>query len=235
MRPLNRPMFKYGGPIKEGIMTGMKDRPGYKKAGIVSGILSRIPGGQALIDQGRGIIPRLFNKMKPTFKMQPGQVTGGTGLGTKQKYMSQTMPPVPFMEKAGAFVKENPYFTGVAAPFAFSTGSAIVPPVVEGGLSLGKKALLQAADLAVPDFIFDQDKYLEGKNMEKVTTGDRNELKRGDKNKVVATPNVSGTGGTGEAEKQEINEDRIQETKDKYYKLMGIDKMNKDATLRLIN
>ena len=25
MKPLNRPMFKYGGPIKEGIMTGMKD------------------------------------------------------------------------------------------------------------------------------------------------------------------------------------------------------------------
>ena len=27
MRPLNRPMFRYGGPIKEGIMTGMKSKP----------------------------------------------------------------------------------------------------------------------------------------------------------------------------------------------------------------
>ena len=25
MRPLNRPMFKNGGPIKEGIMSGMKE------------------------------------------------------------------------------------------------------------------------------------------------------------------------------------------------------------------
>ena len=25
MRPLNRPMFRYGGPIKEGIMKGMKE------------------------------------------------------------------------------------------------------------------------------------------------------------------------------------------------------------------
>ena len=25
MRPLNRPMFRYGGPIKEGIMTGMRE------------------------------------------------------------------------------------------------------------------------------------------------------------------------------------------------------------------
>ena len=37
MRPLNRPMFRYGGPIKEGIMSGMKDRPGYQNAGKVGG------------------------------------------------------------------------------------------------------------------------------------------------------------------------------------------------------
>ena len=27
MKVLNRPMFRYGGPIKEGIMDGMKDKP----------------------------------------------------------------------------------------------------------------------------------------------------------------------------------------------------------------
>ncbi len=242
MKTLNRPMFRYGGPIKEGIMTGMQDRPGYKKGSLIGGLISKAPGGQSLIDYGRGIIPRLFNKIKPTFKMQPGKITqnktiignkpDGTPIfgysGTGQKYASQTMPPVPFMERAGAFVKENPYFTGVAAPFAISTGSAVIPPVVEGGLSLGKKALLQAADLAVPDFIFDQDKYLEDKNMSGVTT-ERDGLKisRDKKSKVVNTPNTS---GTGEGTKQEINEDRIQETKNRYYKLMGIDKMNKDAT-----
>jgi len=235
MKTLNRPMFRYGGPIKEGIMTGMQDRPGYKKAGIVSGILSKIPGGQSVIDYGRGIIPRIFNKIKPTFKTQPGQVTSGTIGGTTRSdalglanYKRNIMSPVPFSQRAKAFVKENPYFTGVAAPFAISTGSAVVPPVVEGGLSLGKKALLQAADLAVPDFIFDQDKYLENKNMSGVTT-ERDGLKisRDKKSKVVNTPNTS---GTGEGTKQEINEDRIQETKNRYYKLMGIDKMNKDAT-----
>ena len=59
-------------------------------------------------------------------------------------------------------------FNHLAAPFAFSTGSAIVPPVVEGGLSLGKKAALQIADLAVPDFIFDQDEYFANKEKEKL-------------------------------------------------------------------
>ena len=39
MRPLNRPMFKYGGPIKEGIMTGMKEIPNGKMKVIKPGSL----------------------------------------------------------------------------------------------------------------------------------------------------------------------------------------------------
>ena len=61
-------------------------------------------------------------------------------------------------------------------------------------------------------------------------------LKRGD-GKTKNVGDTSGPPGGGDpnmsyksdAEKQQINEARIQETKDKYYKLMGIDKMNKDA------
>ena len=33
MKPLNRPMFKYGGPIKEGIMSGMKDKQAINTVG----------------------------------------------------------------------------------------------------------------------------------------------------------------------------------------------------------
>jgi hypothetical protein len=40
---------------------------------------------------------------------------------------------------------------------------------------------------------------------------------------------AGGTTVKSDAEKQQINEARIQETKDKYYKLMGLDKMKKDA------
>ena len=63
-------------------------------------------------------------------------------------------------------------------------------------------------------------------------------IKRGDKNQNVG--NITGTTKPGEAggatvktdaEKQKINEDRINETKNRYYKLMGIDKMNKDAVM----
>ena len=234
MKTLNRPMFRYGGPIKEGIMTGMQDRPGYKKGSLIAGLISKAPGGQSLIDYGRGIIPRLFNKMKPTFKMQPGKVTqnktiignkpDGTPIfgysGTGQKYASQTMPPVPFMERAGAFVKENPYFTGVAAPFAVSTGASVIPPVVEGGLSLGKKALLQAADLAVPDFIFDQDKYFENKKIAELNEN----IKQNKKTTKLDQKD------TGTQDSPKIDRDaEIEANRKRYYKLMGIDKMKKGA------
>ena len=36
MKPLNRPMFRYGGPIKQGIMSGIKEpRQNYNQAGSV--------------------------------------------------------------------------------------------------------------------------------------------------------------------------------------------------------
>ena len=235
MKTLNRPMFRYGGPIKEGIMTGMQERPGYKKAGIVSGILSKIPGGQSVIDYGRGIIPRIFNKIKPTFRTQPGKITqnktvignkpDGTPIfgysGTAQKYASQTMPPVPFSQKAGAFVKENPYFTGVAAPFAVSTGAAVIPPVAEGGGKLLKSAALQVADLAVPDFIFDQDKYLENKKIAELNQNIK-------QNKKTTTLDQKDT-GTGDTTSKIDRDAEIEANRKRYYKLMGIDKMKKGA------
>ena len=42
MRPLNRPMFRNGGPIKEGIMSGMQDRPGYSLGSKVGGFFTNL-------------------------------------------------------------------------------------------------------------------------------------------------------------------------------------------------
>ena len=50
MRPLNRPMFRNGGPIKEGIMSGMQDRPGYSVGSKVGGFFTNLfkkPAAQA--------------------------------------------------------------------------------------------------------------------------------------------------------------------------------------------
>ena len=237
MKPLKRPMFRSGGPIREGIMDGMIDRPGYKKGSIIGGLVSKIPGGQALIDQGRGIIPRIFNRIKPTFKMQPGKVTqsrtiignkpDGTPIygfsGAKQKYISQTMPPVPFMEKAGAFVKENPYITGLTAPFLVSGAVTSAPTIAEKGAQIAKAGALQATDLLVPDFIFDQDKFLENKKIAKLNQ----EIKKSEN-----VPTVTDEDDPDKPNKPDpaINrEAEIEANRKRYYKLMGIDKMKKGA------
>ena len=219
MRPLNRPMFRYGGPIKEGIMSGMQDRPGYQKGKIVSGLISKIPGGTSLIEKGRGIIPRIFNKIKPTFRMQPGVVTGGDA-STRAKYISQTMPKIPFMERAGAFVKENPYFTGATAPFVVSGAVTATPTIVEKGLKGAGAVLAQAADLAVPDFIFDQDKYFENKKI-----ADLNEKIKQTKKTTTTEEKDKSTTTTPKIDRDA----EIQANRERYYKILGIDKMKKDA------
>jgi len=227
MRPLNRPMFRYGGPIKEGIMNGMQDRPGYRFG---SKVMSKFPIVGNLYNRGIVNLGKIFDKIKPTFKQQPGQVTGGTIGGTARSdalglanYKRNIMSPVPFSQRAKAFVKENPFFTAAATPFAVSTTAAVAPPVIEGGLNLGKKALLQVADLAVPDFIFDQDQFVADKklreqNEQNKKLQEKKKTLKNEKDKITTTT-------------PKIDRDaEIQANRERYYKLMGIDKMKQDAT-----
>ena len=243
MRTLNRPMFRYGGSIKEGVMNGIREpkknggpmsqsvqpsgngmRPGYKGK---SSVLKYIPGFNYVAGQTKGLIPRIINKIKPTFKNQPGIVKGGDA-STKAKYMSQTMPKVPFMERAGAFVKENPYFTGAAAPFAVSGALTAAPPVAKGLAGLAESGVKQLADLAVPDFIFDQDQYFEDKEKAKLAEELKaskltaNEKKIKDLEALLAGGNEP---KVTEKSADERRQDRIQ----KYRDIMDIKGMNKNA------
>ena len=78
MKPLNRPMFRYGGPIKEGIMSGIKEpRQGYNLAGRVGGAVKNffkpktpVQGGIVATDKG-GFIPAMFRKTKELFTGTP--------------------------------------------------------------------------------------------------------------------------------------------------------------------
>ena len=126
-------MFKYGGPIKEGIMSGMQDRPGYQFG---SKVASKLPFVSNLYNKGIANLGKLFDKIKPTFRQQPGIVTGGDA-GTRAKYISQTMPKVPLSQKITAFAKENPYFTGTT--LGLGTTSGLIPTVGAGLYDLGKE------------------------------------------------------------------------------------------------
>jgi len=230
-------MFRYGGPIKEGIMNGMKEKQAINTVG--SPLAPKDETGRQgyafpLIGAGLSAAARFLPAAYRGFKAARAYTPMSQNLGTMGRLkdiftpkaglgagMAETGAGAGF--RVGSLLRSNPLSLGL--------------PAASMGLEAGTKAVKGIAQ-ATPDLLKEYantiipfaDPFKTGPK-EKTPTGESTGLKRGDKKtKVVATPDVSGTGGTGEGAKQEINEDRIQATKDRYYKLMGIDKMNKDAT-----
>jgi hypothetical protein len=127
--------------------------------------------------------------------------------------------------RIGSFAKQNPILTASIPSLSYDAARI--------GGPLAGEALKGVANFLVPGTALDPFKP----KQPEVPQGDGTGLKRGD-GKTTNVGDITGTtkpgqtGGTtvkSDSEKQQINEARIQETKDKYYKLMGIDKMNKDA------
>ena len=234
-------MFRYGGPIKEGIMSGMKDN---RQA------INTVGSPLAPKDEtGRGgyAIPLLGIAGQAALRFLPAAVRGfraARGFGAtpgKLGFFGRTkdlLTPKRGLGlemgaagegagfRVGSLIKQNPILAASTPSLAYDAGRI-------GGPAAGE-ALKGVANFLVPGTRFDPFKD----KKEEVPTGEGTGLKRGDKSKNVGDISVTGTtkpgeaGGTtvkSDAEKQQINEDRINETKQKYYKLMGIDKMNKDA------
>ena len=122
--------------------------------------------------------------------------------------------------RIGSFAKQNPLLTLSAPSLGYDAKRIGGPALLEGAKGV--------ANFLVPGTAFDPFKP-KGKVEE---TGGDTPIERLDKNKTVASGDTCGDPNTTpktDEEKQKINEARIQETKNKYYKLMGIDKMNKEA------
>jgi len=137
------------------------------------------------------------------------------------------MPKVPFMERAGAFVKENPYITGFGAPFVVSGGVTATPPVVKGLAGLAEAGVKQVGDLLVPDFIFDQDQYFKDKEQAKILEANKKSKQTANEKRIkeleaLLAANTSVNQGKTQ---DEIREERIQ----KYRDIMDIKGMNKTA------
>ncbi len=63
MKVLNRPMFRMGGPIKEGIMSGIKEpRQGYR---LGKNVVDRTAGGEQSIGGAQMVFPAEINAMMP--------------------------------------------------------------------------------------------------------------------------------------------------------------------------
>ena len=268
MRPLNRPMFKYGGPIKEGIMHGMQDgglannegprraalvgnpvypkgpdgRTGHFIPAVIGGVMSaaralpmvyrgfrsvRTLPGKGFVDKAKQFFtpsnpgfrqtrPTITRSKTPTVKADGDysaiNITPGKPLSVLQALKDPT--------RVGQFIRQNP-LTALTIP--------TLPNVALGAVKAAGPVALEAGKRYI-DAILPGEQFRGGDDP-KVTGGDT-PIERLDKNKTVASGDTGGDPNTSaktDAEKQKITEDRIQETKNKYYKLMGIDKMNKEA------
>ena len=112
MKPLNRPMFKYGGPIKEGIMSGMKE-PQAKAALVGNPIFPRDSSGRShhLLQFGllpflggtavrvggtraaTSLLPRIVQGAKNLFRTRTGTVGPGT-VRIPVSYTHLTLPTI---------------------------------------------------------------------------------------------------------------------------------------------
>ena len=148
MKPLNRPMFRYGGPIKEGVMSGIrepkkdggmllvgqhpnrfKDAGGREKhvAPIVAGVgmgLARLAplamrAGPAALRYGRKGVQAVRN-----FFAKPTQVQGPVGSGV--------MTPGKFTPQKGVRIPSSGTYSGVK----FTPGSRVASPA---GPAMGEK------------------------------------------------------------------------------------------------
>ena len=261
MRPLNRPMFRNGGPIKEGIMDGMKDRaalvgnPGFptqggrgmyaeqlslfdavKQAGkqTVSNITKKPlnvlnPAKKAgfianLFKRGAGPVKNFYQKQIKKLDMPKDRIPSNTGMGGVQLTEGQIAAGMGtkqagIFNKALQFARANPKTTIGGGYLA----SGPVVDVATGGVPLVKKGLMQVGDLLVPDFIFDQDKYLADKAIAEANAKNKKTTETGT-GTGTGTDTDTGTGTSGIDRDAEIEANRK-----RYYKLMGIDKLNKDA------
>jgi len=183
MRPLHRPMFRYGGPIKEGVMSGIKEpqakhtvgssvwpqtdgRTHQSKIGTGGKILSKVPGGSKIVSKisssTKDLFPRIgqwWRNIKPT--AVPSRVKTNVGMGGVQLTPAQIKAGmgtkgIPFAERAGRWVRKNPWWTaggvGVGSQYAGDTAKTVA--------GLAEKIPLQMADLLVRDKYFDQDKWM---------------------------------------------------------------------------
>jgi len=244
MRTLNRPMFRYGGPIKEGVMNGIRETkrdggPMVKQAALVGnpaypqtagrehhkfnifGLGSKA-GNVAKVGTGgqtSGIVTQALKNFynKATSKLTPIPKTR-----TKYKGYRDYEPAIysaekiPMLERAKMFAKANPKTT--AGGLGVGMTSGVIPDTV-GAIGKGiKNTGLQIADLLVSDKYFDQDKYFADKKKAKLEKENTTTLNT-DIKKLLEQPTKS------KKSEKELRAEQIA----KYRDIVDIKGMSKDA------
>jgi len=234
MRPLNRPMFKMGGPIKEGIMKGMKEPQAINTVG------SPLAPTDASGRQGYAL-PLMFllgqgarMALRPLGQFAMRQFAGpNIGIGGKRLLTmgGRKPPPLP-----AGYGKEQMIFqpTGFGRYILGSPEARAIGAVVKGSGKIGGGIKKVGSSLAKSPLLVGGAAYQGFKALgpdetpttaEEDTTGQLQRV-----GEIGAGEGTTGGSVTDDPNKaKQIQEDRIAKTKKRYYELMGLDKMKKDA------
>ena len=255
MRPLNRPMFRTGGPIKEGIMSGMKDkpqqlvqpaadgsRPGYAGPLAFLAPLFGIGGTAARVGATRAapsLIPRITQGFRNIFQTQKpapytpiriAQSEGGKKLGLKPKVIKTAKDTVP-KEQVGSIYETRPFFRNDPT-FMLASGiyRGITNPKAKGLLASGARLVYNPTGAVTGLYLAGQYFNKDGEETPPPpdsTVGGTSGAPGGGDPDMFLTPQGKKEG----EETPTLTENEQREAlKKKYYDIMEIDKLTKRAT-----
>ena len=255
MRTLNRPMFRYGGPIKEGVMNGIREpkknggsmtqrvqpsndgsRPGY--AGPATPFIPLIMGaaraGARYIPRGINYLKNLGRKQSgtttvpkqgPTF---PGRTTtsqGGFGAPVTTRTGSSVGPGT------GQVPKYEPNFFGSDPTVKLVGGiyKGITSPTATGIVQKGGKLVFSPTGIVTGLYLGGKYYNKDGKEIKKPKDSTIDSKKPGENSDMYyKAPEKELT----EAEKAKIESDNRIKQMDKYREIMDIKGMSKDAAYK---
>jgi hypothetical protein len=260
MRPLNRPMFRYGGPIKEGIMDGMKDRTiaGGNQVGTPMGDRTGFADPRKQIFKAVPFISRTYDKGIANIKRIPEFFKSTVEPFFKSK-MQKSVPKV-LRDKQGRVIGEgtdlvptyfgkDPTVRAIGGAYKYATGPAATnligkatqfatsPTAIGAGLLYtdalpGGKPLFGTRNILGQKFDEETGIKTEGLFGRDLPAKKQLEEQRAkiaaqeEANKILAQQKLDADANK-KLEKQDpkVFEDR----KKYYYKLMGLENMNKEA------
>ena len=257
MRPLNRPMFRYGGPIKEGIMNGMKDRTiaGGNQVGTPMGdrtgfadprrqIFKFLPGVSKIYDRGIANLKKIPGFFKSKIGKEvidvdnPNIVRDSLGnvisRTTQTKFVPNYLGRDPAVKLIGSAYKgiTSPTAKGfgqkaaqfATSPTALITGATLTDALPGGDPLFGTRNIFgQKFDPETgikTEGLFGRDlpakKQLEELNAQRQELAAKKKIKEKKDNVIDPTKKIN-------------RDEEIQANRERYYKILGIDKMKKDA------
>jgi len=235
MRPLNRPMFRNGGPIKEGIMSGMKepqaintvgspfapkDASGRQGYAVPIAMLLGMAGRALARPLGKFVTRQFAGPVRQTLTGKGGQKLLTSSKPIKGGFQAEKFEP----NIAGKYLMQSPEgrFIMGASGKAGAAGKKVMgvtKSLAKSPLTVGS-VLYYGGGALLPDGTPDPEDPKNYKPADKVGTSG---APGGGDPDMYLTPKQS------KAEADKITKDRIEANRKRYYELMGVDKMQKDA------